>query len=41
MTFDGSCCDPAKMTSCGKCCPPGTTPDPTTGSCLPPPPQPK
>jgi hypothetical protein len=41
MTFDGSCCDPAQMTSCGKCCPPGTTPDPATATCLPPPPQPK
>lgn len=41
MTMDGSCCNPSQMTSCGTCCPPGTTPDPTTGTCLPPPPAPK
>jgi len=37
MTFDGACCNPAQMTSCGECCPPGTTPDPATGSCNSPP----
>jgi hypothetical protein len=36
MTLDGACCNPAQMTSCGTCCPPGTTPDPATGTCLPP-----
>jgi hypothetical protein len=36
MTMDGSCCNPAQMTSCGTCCPPGTTPDPTNGTCIPP-----
>jgi hypothetical protein len=34
MTADGACCDPAQVTSCGMCCPPGTTPDPTSGSCV-------
>jgi hypothetical protein len=33
MTIDGACCDPAHMTSCGICCPPGTTPEPD-GSCF-------
>lgn len=37
MTADGSCCDPAHMTSCGMCCPPGTTPDPASGTCKSPP----
>jgi hypothetical protein len=37
MSFTGACCNPAQMTSCGTCCPPGTTPDPTTGSCNSPP----
>jgi len=36
MTLDGACCDPTQMTSCGVCCPPGTTPDPVSGTCLPP-----
>jgi hypothetical protein len=36
MTFDGACCNPAQVTSCGTCCPPGTTPDPATGTCIPP-----
>jgi hypothetical protein len=36
MTADGKCCDPAQISSCGQCCPPGTTPDPKTGGCLPP-----
>jgi hypothetical protein len=36
MTFDGACCNPAQLTSCGTCCPPGTTPDPTSGTCNPP-----
>lgn len=36
MTLDGACCNPAQLTSCGTCCPPGTTPDPATGTCIPP-----
>jgi len=35
MTMDGACCDPTQMTSCGQCCPPGTTPNPVNGSCMP------
>jgi hypothetical protein len=35
MTMDGACCDPNQVTSCGQCCPPGTTPDPTSGTCIP------
>jgi hypothetical protein len=35
MTQDGSCCNPSQVTSCGMCCPPGTTPDPANGSCIP------
>ena len=34
------CCDPKQVTSCGDCCAPGTIPDPTTGSCVTPPPPP-
>jgi len=41
MAFDGSCCNPAQMTSCGECCPPSTVPDPKSGTCLPRPQQPK
>jgi hypothetical protein len=33
MTMDGACCNPSQMTSCGICCPPGTTPNPANGSC--------
>jgi len=36
MTADGSCCDPKQVTSCGMCCPAGTTPDPASGTCVPP-----
>jgi hypothetical protein len=35
MTMSGACCDPNQVTSCGQCCPPGTTPDPTGGTCIP------
>jgi hypothetical protein len=35
LTLDGGCCDPTQVTSCGQCCPPGTTPNPATGSCEP------
>ena len=35
MAFDGSCCDPAQMTSCGQCCPVGTMPDQNSGTCVP------
>jgi hypothetical protein len=35
MTMDGACCDPTQMSSCGQCCPPGTTPNPISGSCMP------
>jgi hypothetical protein len=35
MTMSGACCDPNQVTSCGQCCPPGTTPDPTSGTCIP------
>lgn len=41
MAFDGSCCNPAQMNSCGECCPPGTVPDPKSGTCVPRPQQPK
>ena len=41
MAFDGSCCDPAQMTTCGKCCPSGTVPDPKSGTCVPRPQPPK
>jgi hypothetical protein len=41
MAFDGSCCDPAQMTTCGKCCPPTTVPDPNSGTCVPRPQPPK
>lgn len=41
MSFDGSCCNPAQMTSCGECCPPSTVPDPKSGTCVPRPQQPK
>lgn len=34
MAFDGSCCNPAQMTSCGECCPPTTMPDPKSGTCV-------
>jgi hypothetical protein len=36
MTFDGTCCNPAQVTACGECCPAGTTPDPSSGACIPP-----
>jgi hypothetical protein len=35
MTQDGACCNPNQVTSCGMCCPPGTTPDPANGTCIP------
>jgi hypothetical protein len=35
MTQDGACCDPNQVTSCGMCCPPGTTPDPANNTCIP------
>jgi hypothetical protein len=35
MTQDGTCCNPSQVTSCGMCCPPGTTPDPSNGTCIP------
>jgi hypothetical protein len=35
MTQNGACCDPNQVTSCGMCCPPGTTPDPVNGTCIP------
>jgi hypothetical protein len=41
MALDGSCCDPAQMSSCGKCCPPTTVPNAKTGSCEPRPQPPK
>lgn len=41
MAFDGSCCNPTQMTSCGTCCPPDTVPDPRSGSCVPRPKPPK
>lgn len=41
MAIDGSCCNPAQMSSCGQCCPPNTMPDPKSGACVPRPPQPK
>jgi hypothetical protein len=41
MAFDGSCCDPAQMSSCGKCCPLDTVPNAQTGSCEPRPKPPK
>jgi hypothetical protein len=41
MAFDGSCCNPGQMTSCGECCPPDTVPDPKKGTCVPRPKPPK
>jgi hypothetical protein len=41
MALDGSCCNPAQMTTCGTCCAPGTIPDPKSGSCVPAPQPPK
>lgn len=41
MAFDGSCCNPAQMSSCGQCCPASTVPDPKSGTCVPRPQQPK
>ncbi|MCI4679573.1 hypothetical protein K9U39_06680 [Rhodoblastus acidophilus] len=41
MAFDGSCCDPKQMSSCGKCCPLDTFPNSQTGSCEPRPQPPK
>ncbi|WP_298882116.1 hypothetical protein [uncultured Bradyrhizobium sp.] len=35
MAFDGSCCNPSQMTSCGQCCPVGTIPDTNSGTCVP------
>lgn len=35
MTPDGNCCDPTQVTSCGTCCPAGTTPNLTNGTCSP------
>jgi hypothetical protein len=35
MTLNGACCDPTQVTSCGFCCPPGTTPDPSSATCIP------
>jgi hypothetical protein len=40
-TPDGVCCNPAQMTSCGICCPPGLIPDAATGGCIAPPPLPE
>jgi hypothetical protein len=37
MGFDGTCCNPAQMTTCGKCCPAGTIPNAGTGACEKPP----
>jgi hypothetical protein len=37
MTLNGACCDPNQVAACGQCCPPGTTPNPATGSCEKPP----
>ncbi|MDQ2078571.1 hypothetical protein RA307_00125 [Xanthobacteraceae bacterium Astr-EGSB] len=41
MGFDGSCCNPAQMSTCGTCCPPSTVPDPKSGTCVPRPQPPK
>lgn len=41
MAFDGSCCDPNQMTSCGKCCPVNMIPNAKTGACEKRPEQPK
>lgn len=41
MAFDGSCCNPTQMSSCGQCCPPSSVPDPKSGTCVPRPQQPK
>jgi hypothetical protein len=41
MTFDGSCCNPVQMSTCGTCCPPDTVPDPKSGTCVPRPKPPK
>lgn len=41
MAFDGSCCNPAQMTTCGQCCPPDTIPDAKSGTCVPRPQPPK
>jgi hypothetical protein len=35
MTPDGACCDPTQVTSCGTCCPAGTVPNLTLGTCGP------
>ena len=35
MTPDGQCCDPTQVNSCGTCCPAGTTPNLSNGSCEP------
>ena len=34
-TPDGTCCDPTQVTSCGTCCPAGSTPNLTSGTCGP------
>ena len=34
-TPDGTCCDPTLVTSCGTCCPAGTQPNLTDGTCGP------
>jgi hypothetical protein len=33
MTMDGACCDPARVTACGFCCPGHTLPNPLAGTC--------
>jgi len=35
-TPGGTCCDPTHVTACGTCCPPGTTPNLSNGTCNPP-----
>lgn len=35
MTPGGTCCDPTQVTSCGTCCPAGTVPNLTLGTCGP------
>ena len=35
MTPAGACCDPTQVTSCGTCCPAGTAPNLTLGTCGP------
>jgi len=35
MTPDGTCCNPNGVTSCGACCPPGTSPNLSNGTCSP------